>query len=344
MDKVDARKLPPSAQEEKRKTAIRLRKKGEQIKVIAETLEVSPRAVSGWLKRYHSEGPAALNAKKRGPDKGTGNRLKPEQEKTIRRLIIDQTPDQLKLEYALWTRKAVMELIKQETGIDMPERTVGDYLKRWGMTPQKPVKKAYEQSPKAVQKWLDDEYLEIKSQAKLEKAEIYWGDETGMRNDSQHERGYALRGKTPVVRLNANRTSTNMISAITNQGKVRFKVFDGTMNTDILIDFCKRLIKASKRKVFLILDNLRVHHAKIFKAWLAQHSEEIEVFYLPSYSPELNPDEYLNCDLKAGVHSGKPARNKGQLKKKVMSHMRMLQKKPRRVAKYFEHEKIRYAA
>ena len=344
MNRIDARKLPQSAQEEKRKTAIRLRKKGEQIQSIAETLEVSPRAVSGWLKRYHLEGPASLKAKKRGPEKGTGNRLQPEQEKRIKHLMIDQTPDQLRLEYALWTRKAVMALIKQETGIDMPERTVGDYLRRWGMTPQKPVKKAYEQSPKAVQKWLDDDYLEIKSRAKHEKAEIYWGDETGMRNDSQHERGYAPKGKTPVIRLNANRTSTNMISAITNQGKVRFKVFDGSMNTDILIDFCKRLIKASKRKVFLILDNLRVHHARIFKAWLAEHAGEIEVFYLPSYSPELNPDEYLNCDLKAGVHRGKPARNKVQLKKKVMSHMRMLQKKPQRVAKYFEHQKIRYAA
>jgi len=165
-----------------------------------------------------------------------------------------------------------------------------------------------------------------------------------MRNDSQHERGYAPKGKTPVVRLNANRTSTNMISAVTNQGKVRFRVFDGTMNADILIDFCKRLIKSAKRKVYLILDNLRVYHAKVFKAWSLEHADVIEVFYLPSYSPELNPDEYLDCDLKAGVHSGKPARSKGQLKKKVISHMRMLQKKPLRVAKYFQHQKINYAA
>jgi len=116
------------------------------------------------------------------------------------------------------------------------------------------------------------------------------------------------------------------------------------MNADILVDFCKRLIKSAGRKVYLILDNLRVHHAKVFKAWLKLHEEEIEVFYLPSYSPELNPDEYLNCDLKAGVHSGKPARSKEQLKKKVISHMRMLQKKPQRVAKYFKHKKISYAA
>ena len=106
----------------------------------------------------------------------------------------------------------------------------------------------------------------------------------------------------------------------------------------------KRLIKDAKRKVFLILDNLRVHHATKVADWLEKNSEQIEVFYLPAYSPELNPDEYLNCDLKAGIHSKRPARNQKQLKAKVLSHMRMLQKQPKRVVKYFLHPKIAYAA
>lgn len=135
-----------------------------------------------------------------------------------------------------------------------------------------------------------------------------------------------------------------MISAVTNQGKVRFRFFDGSMNADVLIDFMMRLLKDAKRKVYLVLDNLRVHHAKPVKEWLEQHKKMIEVFYLPAYSPELNPDEYLNCDLKAGVHSGVPVRNKAQLKAKASKHMRMLQRKPSRVKKYFQHEKIRYAA
>lgn len=340
----DARTLSPSAQEEKRKLAIKLWKKGEKIQDVASIVGVTRQAVSGWIRRYKEGGSSALNAQKQGYQTGKNRRLTAEQEKHLQQLIIDKTPDQIKLEYALWTRKAVMELVERETGIKMPVRTVGDYLKRWGFTPQKPVKRAYEQNPKAVQRWLDEEYPEIKKKAKMESAEIYWGDETGMRNDSQHERGYAPKGKTPQIKLNVNRTSTNMISAVTNQGTVRFKIFDGTMNADILIDFCSRLIRSSNKKVFLVLDNLRVHHAKVFKAWLEEHAAEIEVFYLPSYSPELNPDEYLNCDLKAGVHSGKPARTKEALKKKVLSHMRMLQKRPGRVAKYFQHEKIKYAA
>jgi len=339
----DARTLAPSAQEEKRKLAIKLWKRHELIKDIAVILDVSAQAVSGWVNRYKREGASSLKSQKRGPKKGNRS-LSEKQEKKIEKLIADKTPDQLKLEYVLWTRKAVMELIQQETGITMPIRTVGEYLKRWNFTPQKPAKRAYEQNPKAVAAWLENEYPHIKSQAKQDKAEIYWGDETGVRNDSQHERGYAPRGKTPIVRVTAKRASTNMISAVTNQGKVRFKVFEGTMNTGILIDFCKRLIKSATRKVYLILDNLRVHHAKVFKAWVLEHSSKIAIFYLPAYSPELNPDEYLNCDLKAGVHSGMPARNKEQLKDKVRSHMRLLQNKPSRVAKYFQHRCIQYAA
>ena len=259
-------------------------------------------------------------------------------------MICDKTPDQLKLRFALWTRMAVQQIIQQECGVKVAVRTVGEYLKRWGFTPQKPLRNAYEQKPEAVDLWLKKDYPDIVVRAKKENAEIHWGDETGVRSDSQHGRGYAPKGKTPVIRISARRTSLNMLSAITNQGKVRFKVFDGNMNSEVLIDFMKRLIKDAARKVYLILDNLRVHHAKVVRAWLDEHPDEIEVFYLPAYSPELNPDEYLNCDLKAGVHSRPPARTNKDLKDKVVSHMRMLQKKPNRVQSYFRHPKINYAA
>lgn len=340
----DARKLPASAQEEKRKQAVRLRKKGLGHKEIAELVGVHSLTVGRWLQRYQRQGMAALKSKPRGRPSGAGRSLTLEQEKLIQKLITDKTPDQLKLAYALWTRQSVKEVIEQETGVKLAIRTVGKYLSLWGFTPQKPLKKAYEQNPEQVRRWLEEEYPAIKAQAKREDAEIYWGDETGIRNNAQHERGYAPKGQTPVVRLNAKRESTNMVSAINNQGKVRFHVYDRTMNADVLIDFMKRLTKDADRKVILILDNLRVHHAKVVRAWLEDHREMIEVFYLPSYSPELNPDEYLNCDLKGGVHSGKAIRSKAELKKRVISHMRMLQKKPSRVQKYFHHPKIQYAA
>jgi len=266
------------------------------------------------------------------------------QAKEIQKLICDKSPDQLKLAFALWTRKAIQGLIRQRFQIVMPIRTVGDYLARWGFTPQKPAKRAYEQQPAAVKKWLDEDYPAIASKAKDEQADIYWGDETGVRNDCQHGRSYAPKGKTPVLRLPAKRTSLNMISALTNQGKVRFMIYKENMTAQVLITFMERLVKDAPRKVFLILDNLKVHHAKLVQEWLAEHREQIEVFYLPSYSPELNPDEYLNCDLKDGVHSAPPTRTEKTLREKVTSHMRKLQKLPERIVKYFKHPSIAYAA
>lgn len=339
-EKIDARKLSLEILEEKRRQAHRLRKRGMTRAEIGEIVGIHADTIGRWLKLDKNQ----LGYDKPGRKTGTGRRLDAEQEQRIKAVLIDKTPDQLKMPYALWTRESVRELVRNRYGVDLPIRTVGDYLKRWGMTPQKPQKRAYEQRAPEVKAWLSEEYPAIQAQAKQEDAEIYWGDETGLRNDCQHERGYAPKGKTPVIRLNAKRESCNMISAVTNQGKVRFRIFEGNMNADILIDFMMRLLKDAKRKVFLILDNLRVHHAKPVREWLEQHKTMIAVFYLPAYSPELNPDEYLNCDLKAGVHSGQPARNKEQLKQKVSKHMRMLQRKPNRVRKYFKHEKIRYAA
>jgi len=344
MEKDDARKLSLSALEQLRKQAIRLRKQGKGPTEIGRILGVRRHTVTHWWRCYESKGAQGLKLAKRGVKPGTNRTLNDDQEAHLKKVIVDKTPDQLKLTFALWTRKAVQELIRQEWGIVMPIRTVGEYLKRWGYTPQKPLKRAYEQRPKEVQRWLEEEYPRIAEQAKAENAEIHWGDETGLRNDAQHGRSYAPKGQTPAIHLSAKRVSTNMISAITNQGKVRFMVYQQNMNAQLLIKFMKRLVKDSGRKVILILDNLRVHHAKLVRKWLEDNKERIEVFYLPAYSPELNPDEYLNCDLKDGVHSKPPVRDQGQMTKMVISHMRKLQKMPARVKKYFKHPKIAYAA
>jgi len=344
MEKTDTRKLSPETQEQLRLQAIRLRKSGKKYKEIAEIVGAHHTTVCTWCKAYEREGLKGIKAQKRGRAYGSKRTLSPEQEKLVQKNITDKCPDQLKLPFALWTRRAVKLLIKQLFNIDMPIRSVGEYLNRWGFTPQKPTRRAYEQNPKAVKQWLDYEYPAIAKKAKKENAEIHWGDEAGLRNDSQHGRSYSPKGKTPVVDLPAKRVSINMISSITNQGKVRFMIYEETMNANILIRFMKRLIKDSDKKVFLILDNLRTHHCKPVKEWLKTNIEKIEVFYLPSYSPELNPDEYLNCDLKAGVHSKTPARTKSDLKTKAFSHLKMLQKKPSRVKKYFKNKYIAYAA
>jgi transposase len=271
-------------------------------------------------------------------------RLTAAQCRRIQRLITDKMPDQLKLPFALWTRHAVQELIQEQYGIALPLRTVGEYLKRWGYTPQRPAKRAYEQCSKAVQRWLNEDYPAIAARAEGEGAEIHWGDETGLRNDQQTRRSYAKAGRAPVTKIPARRVRVQMISTVTNRDTLRFMHFRGAMNSRLLIRFFKRLIRDSGRKVFVILDNLRVHHSKPVKAWLADNAESIEVFYLPSYSPELNPDEYLNGDLKRSVHGQTPARTEAEMRKKTISRLRSIQKRPDHVRRYFHNRHVKYAA
>ena len=344
MKKTDTRKLSPDVRQELRYQVIRLRKQGRKHSEISEITGVSRCTCSTWWSRYKKGGKKALKIKKRGRPHGSCRTLNPEQEKVLQKSMYDKCPDQMKLPFSLWTRKAVQQLIKQLWSIDMPIRTVGEYLKRWGFTPQKPLRKAYKQNPEAVKTWLNRAYPGIQKRAKKEDAEIHWGDETGLCNDSYHGRSYAPRGETPAIKLHPRCERVNLISSVTNQGKVRFMVYKSRMNSQTLIKFMQRLIKDSDKKIFLILDNLKVHHSYVVRDWLEEHKNEIEIFFLPSYSPELNPDEYLNCDLKAGVHSGIPARSKKQLKQKAISHLRKLQKLPARVKKYFKHPKIAYAA
>ena len=341
--KTDGRQLTDETLAHLRKQTVHLHKTGKKILEIAEIVGVSRNTVGIWLKKYKAEGAKALKNKKRGRKYGEQRTLTKEQEREVQKLIQDKTPDQLKMAFALWNRKAITELIFRLYSIKMPIRTVGDYLKRWGFTPQRPIKRAYEQSPAKVKKWLTDEYPTITKRAKLEGAEIHWGDETGLKNDCNYSRGYAPVGQTPVLRQNAKKFSMSMISSVTNQGKVRFMCYDGAMNADIFINFLKRLIKDNDQKIFLIIDNLRVHHAKLVNAWVQEHKDQIELFYLPAYSPERNPDEYLNRDLKGSVANKSPVRNKEQLKRQLISHMRKIQKLPNRVKSYFKNQYIQYA-
>lgn len=344
MEKIDARKLTQEAQEALRKQIVRLRKAGRPNKDIAEIVGISESHCCRVWKRYQEDGASAVAKGKRGRRHGDQRTLTAEQEADIKRLLIDKSPSQLKLSFALWTREAVQLLIQQKCDFIMPIRTVGEYLKRWGFTPQKPAKWAREQSTPVVAKWLLKDYPEIAKKAKQDKAEIYWGDETGIQTGANVEKGYSPKGKTPVLRQTAQKHRINMISAISNQGKVRFMFYRDTMNSKRLITFMRRLVKDAGRKVYLILDNLKVHHSELVRRWLEKHKEKIEVFYLPSYSPELNPDEYLNNSLKGRVHSGERARNKVQLESKARKHMRHLQNRPSKVKKFFEHKCVTYAA
>jgi transposase len=344
MRHVDMRKLPAAAQEERRRQVIGLRQAGLTYDEIAAQVGLSATGVLNICHRYAERGAAGLRSGPRGPEPGHGRFLSAEQEAETRDLIRRQTPDELDLPFALWSRAAVRGLIWQRFGVRLAVRTMGTYLARWGFTAQKPLRRAYEQDPAAVRRWLRREYPAIAARAKAEGGIVFWGDETGLRSDDVRGRGYAPRGRTPEVRVNHRRADLGLISAVTNKGELRWMVLDGAVKAPSLLRFLARLVRDAGQKVFLILDRLPVHRSAKVRDWLAGREAEIELFYLPCYSPELNPDEGVNGDLKQAVTGKEPARSKAQLKRAVVSHMRRLSKLPDRVRSFFGHRTFRYAA
>jgi transposase len=344
MPSHDRRRASTDARIALRQQVVTLRAQGRTLTEIAQ--------ITGYARTYCSTLVRTLTADptqqdtvaRGGRPVGVRRALSKADEKTAQRLICGQYPDQLSLPFALWTRPAIRELVRVKCGVHLSVRAVGDYCQRWGYTPQKATRRAYEQNPKAVQQWLTREFPNIRARARAEGAELNWSDETGVRSDSVRPRGYAPKGHPPLIRIPARRSSLSVLAAITNQGAVRFMVYRGALTTRHLITFMQRLIRAAGRKVFLILDNLNVHKAKAVRTWVAAHRAEIEVFYLPSYSPERNPSEYFNGDLKGSLARDVPARDAADLHRKVHRHARRIQRQHRRVANYFRHPLIAYAA
>ncbi len=344
-EKIDARKLDTKAQQEKRNIAMRLRDKGIKNQEVADIVGVHHCTISQWYSKYKQDKKLIVVAK-RGRVKGACKKLSDEQEQKIIRLLIDKNPEQLQFKFALWTREAVRTLIKYEFDIDMPISTVGDYLAKWQFTSKKPIKRAYERKDSATKAWLEVTYPEIKKEAKKNDADIWWADETACVSMPSNLKGYAPIGSKikPVLLHTAKKFKVNMISAITNTGKSMFALYDDSIATDNFIDFLEKVIRSNDKKVFMIVDNLRVHHAKLVKAWEEEHKDKIKLFYLPPYSPEFNPDEYLNQDYKSNVHKNGLPKNQKELKNNTEKYMLELQKNTQKVANFFQHQSVRYAS
>jgi transposase len=340
----DARSISAKELSDRRRQAVALFEAGRKRKDIAPIVGAHRNVVGRWVRAWQEQGEASFAVKPAGRPVGRGCRLSGWQASLIKRLITDKTPDQLKFPFALWTREAVRMLIAERFDIELPIRTVGNYLKRWGFTPQRPVRRAYERNNAAIRRWLTEEYPAIAQRAKRESAEIHWGDETGLRSDDVTGRSYSPQGQTPVVRRKGRRERLSMVSAITNRGKLRFCIFKGAVNARLMRKFLARLVRDTNRKVFLILDNLKVHHSKPVTDWLEAHKDRIEVFFLPRYSPELNPDEYLNSDFKQQVRKRPDSRKQGTLAKHARSVMHSIQKRPKRVISYFHVDHTKYAS
>jgi transposase len=342
MSSTDARFLTPDAQEALRTRMIAALRGGRKPAVAARTFGVSRSSVWNWRRRVALGNSTSLRSKKRGRPKGT--QLAPHEAATTVRLITDRCPDQLKLPFALWTREAVQQLLVQRFGVQVSVRTVGRYLAGWGLTPQKPLRRAYERDPVAVQRWLDEEYPAIERQAKTENAELHWGDQMGLRADHQTGTSYGRRGQTPVIPGTGQRFRCNVMSTITNRGELSFMVFKPNFNGEVFLRFVTRLLRLRQRKVLLILDRHPVHLSAPVQRWLSRHADRLEVFFLPGYSPDLNPDEFLNQDVQSNALGRQRPRTRDQMIDGVRSYLRSTQRQPEIVKSYFQADSVRYAA
>ena len=311
---------------------------------VAQIVGVRRQAVGRWVKAWREDGEQALAARRRGR-RGGHTALSRSQQQRIAGLVAGKNPDQLRLPGFLWTRALVCELIWRTFQVRVTEETVGRYLRGWGFSPQKPIRRAFEQSNEAVRAWVGERYPEIERRAYREGAEILWADEMGMRSDHQAGRSWAPVGKTPVVKGTGQRFKTNVIAAISNKGTLRFRVFQERFTGPVFLDFIKRLVRqANGKKLVLIVDGHPAHRAKIVRDWVNANPQLIELHFLPGYSPELNPAEMLNQDVKTNALGRRRPRNLTHLLTEVRGYLRSRQRQPARVTRYFHERHVTYAA
>jgi len=343
MENFDARSIDPKAQEALRMRAVRaVVENGKTHQEVANDFGVARGTVTKWVSMYKKGGYEALKGKKQGRPRG--GKLAGWQASVIARKVIDKHPEQLKLPWALWTRESVAALIERKFGIKLSVWTVGRYLRRWGFTPQRPLRRAYQRNPKLVEEWLHREYPKIRYKARQEGGEIHWCDEMGVRSDHQTGTTWGQRGKTPVVECTGRRFKCNMISSITNRGTMRFMVFESSFTVEVFKEFLSRLLRSVSKKVFLIVDNHPVHRSKKISDWVKERSDRIELHFLPPYSPELNPDEYLNNDVKSNAVGRRRAKTKEELMSNIRHYLQSTQRQPSIVRSYFRAKPVRYAA
>ena len=345
MEKESARKQTLEQLYERRKQVVRLHKAAMGIMKIVALTGLTYPTVRSAIDRFEQGGWEALKPKARGRLRGTGRVLSAQQETLIQEQIRDKRPEELGMSCFLWSRAAVGEFIEREYGIKLQVRSIGKYLARWGFTPQRPTKRAYEQNREAVHAWMQGEYPGIQERARREGAEIHWADETALTNTDVRGRSFAPAGHTPVALcVGGGRHKLSMIASVTNQGKARWMIIEQAFNADRFCEFLHALIQDTDKKIFLIVDNLRVHHSKQVKAWVDERTQHIELFYLPSYSPQLNPEERLNADLKQSMGKQVPVRTISKLRQAANDFMTALQQAPERVMAYFQDHHVQSAA
>ena len=342
MKKDDARKLDHATLEELRMRAVRSVQEGESPEVVARSLRITPRAMYRWLAAYRQGGWGAVKAK---PLAGRPPKLNAQAMQWIYNTVTQKNPLQMKFEFALWTRQMVAQLIKKKYGIKLAANSVGRLLAQMGITCQKPLQRAIEQDEALVQKWLKAEYPKIKKMAQMQGADIYFGDAAHVRSDHHAGRTWGKKGETPVVLSTGSRHGMSLISAITSKGHMRFMIKEkGGVNSDVFIEFLKRLLAGVKRPIYLIVDRGPAHISKKTREFVKTLGDNFKLFYLPPYAPDRNPDELVWKHLKADTTGRMVTTGKADFKSKVVSSMRSLQRNAKKIRSFYQKPSLKYAA
>lgn len=346
MDLDDARFWSAETQEVVRMLATRaVEVLGFTYSGAANLFKVHEDTIGRWYRSWAKSGITALARKVRGRLPGDHMRLSDPQQERIKRLVLGNAPDQLLLPFCLWTREAVAELIYNECHVVLSLQAVGEYLKRWEMTYQRPIMRAYEQDEEAARHWVEIGYPELVVRADEANGVILFEDETGFRSDTNKGGSYGLRGKTPVLRRTGKRFSANVVIAFGSNGEYYSSVLEANFNSETFIDFLGQLLleRPDRRKVFLVVDGHPSHRSKMVAAWVHERRERIELVSLPSYSPELNPVESGNNDAKYQVHSRNRPRTKPELIAAINCYLQECARRPDLVQRFFDEEHVRYA-
>jgi transposase len=339
MMKQDGRALDHKTLEELRIRAVQSVEAGESPEDVIRTLGFGRTVIYNWLAKYREGGIDALRAKAISgrPSKMTGKQLQ-----WVYKTVTSKNPLQLRFEFALWTRAMIREVIREKFGVRLSEVSVGRMLRKLGLSPQKPLRRAYERDPELVETWRKKQFPEIRRLAKKERATLYFSDEAGVRSDFHAGTTWALKGQTPIVPATGQRFGMNLISAISPRGDFRFMTVEGRMNAEKFIEFLKRLIHNAPRPVFLIVDRHPSHRAKKVLAFVQSTEGRLRLFFLPPYAPDLNPDEHVWNHLKNHGVGKQAIRSRDQFRKVVLGHMRSLQRLPDLIRSFFRDPRLRY--
>jgi transposase len=339
MREDDGRKLDHKTLEQLRIRAVRQIEQGAHPGDVAQALGMTRAAVYGWLAKYREGGLDALRAK---PVPGRPPKLSGAELARLYGLVVGNDPRQLRFAFALWTRAMVRELIRREFGVRLSEVSVGRLLRTLGLSPQRPLYRAYQQNPEAVARWKANTYPQLRREAAQVGATISFADEAGVRSDDHAGTTWAPVGRTPVVAATGDRFGVNLISAVTAKGKLRFAAYEGSLNGPVFIDFCRRLLHDTPGPVFLVLDGHPVHRSNAVKAFAASTGGRLRLFFLPGYSPELNPGEWVWKHVKHDRIGRAGVSGHEDLKAKALAALHRLQKLPHLVRSFFGDPNLRY--